>query len=123
MTAEQLHSAQLAIGSTYEIPKRDKVRRQLSSFIGELRRLRSGPQPLSERSRQAYVRTYKEEPPDEAKILDGVRRWTDRLEREIWDAQAKAGCKLRDDELVARDAEREGKPHTAARLRRKAVIR
>jgi len=46
-----------------------------------------------------------------------------RYEQEIYDMQAKAGCKIPGDEQVARDAEREGRPRDAARLRRKAHIR
>lgn len=41
-----------------------------------------------------------------------------RLEHKIWAAQAKAGCKISPTELVARDAEMEGRYGVANRLRR-----
>lgn len=125
MTSKQLRKAHVAVGGRHEIPKRDKTRLLVSGFIFNLAMLRQGPNPLSPRSAEAYRRTYKQDPPDETKILAMYRREADRHEREIWDAQAKAGCRIREDELVARDAEREGRPQEAARVRNKGrgVIR
>lgn len=53
----------------------------------------------------------------------GYRAQADRLTREIYDLQQKAGCTLPENEFVARDAERQGDTNTARKLRRKAIIR
>lgn len=54
---------------------------------------------------------------------ESYERQAERLEREIWDMQAKAGCKISGDETVARDAERVGDKRAAARIRKKPIIR
>lgn len=54
---------------------------------------------------------------------DSYHAQADRLTNEIYELQQKAGCKLPENELVARDAERSDKPNEARRLRRKAIIR
>lgn len=58
-------------------------------------------------------------------IRDGYLKQADRLEKEIYALQFKAGCKLKDTEIVARDLEYEGDYHRAniIRGRRKAIIR
>lgn len=64
-------------------------------------------------------------PPKDGHYYGGYKMIASRLERELWDMQAKAGCKLPESELVARDADRSEppRPEVAARLRKKARIR
>lgn len=123
MTPAQLKRASSRIGL---LPKkeRNKPIGLVKSFLFNLIGLRDrSHMELSPRSREAYVRTYGEEPTPEAIIIDMYRGEAERVERKIWDAQAKAGCKIRGDELVARDADREGRSDVARRLRKKAIIR
>ena len=79
--------------------------------------------PLSARSAEAYRRNYKAEPPDTAKIRAMYVGMAADAERKIWAAQAKAGCRLEEHELVARDADLENKTEVAARLRAEAAAR
>ena len=52
---------------------------------------------------------------------DYCRELSNSYEREIWEMQQRAGCKIRDTEVVARDLEIEGKPGEADRIRRSAT--
>jgi hypothetical protein len=66
-------------------------------------------------------------PNDAKRVIERNKRYkagyeddANRREREIWELQARAGCKIRDAEIVARDAEYQGDRETADRLRREA---
>jgi hypothetical protein len=51
------------------------------------------------------------------RVKDMYESMANETEREIWNKQQKAGCKIRDTEIVARDAERQGDKEAAAKLR------
>lgn len=119
------------------LPKKEqgKFRWLMSHFIGQL--LVSRTTPTSPRDieyhaigaeepnesgwkaqHRAKVRAkIDEEITHNKSVIEGAKREADRTEREIWDLQAKAGCEIAGEELVARDAEREGEPDVAAKLR------
>lgn len=138
LSAKQLESAMRKVGPIYMLPKKETgFRWMLSAFISHLARERKIPvterdvlyserhsfQNLSDdyenmRRRDKFI---EERLPD---VLEENRRhkkmyasMADDYERRIQQLQQEAGCKISGEELVARDAEREGKPEVAAKLR------
>jgi len=139
LSAAQLEKASQRIGVTYMLPKKSKMRHLLSSFISDLRTAKRTPTteddvyyaewghyPESFRaSREAEGKGYSEE--QLAKDVAHNRRvksmyedMADEKEREIWQAQTKAGCPIRDVEVVARDLAYQGERERAKQLRQEA---
>jgi hypothetical protein len=130
MSYVQLSKATQRIGYLFDFPERIKrddrrrINKLLSNFLFNLRGYREGrlSTPITDENAAIYRRRFNEEPAPNARIKEHYRSEAERAERKIWDAQAKAGCTLKPEELVARDAAREGNDRVANRLRKKATI-
>jgi hypothetical protein len=127
MTLDQLRRADFFIGpvNMKERMSRSNPRGLAHRFISNLIGERT-TEDLSSQSDAAYRRTYGEAPKPSSTIREMYRKEADRVEREIWNAQQKKGCSISGNELVARDAAREGQPAeivNRARGKRKAIIR
>lgn len=128
MTVAQLEQARFFIGpmSPKEMGSLTNPRMLVNRFIGNLLGARRHEE-LSERSRLAYKKNYGEDPMPAEQIRQGYEREALRVEKQIYDAQQKKGCKIATDDSPARDYIRsEGKDQRiidAARGRKKAKIR
>lgn len=119
LPAKDLDRVQGRIGRLYELPKKPdkrfkKIHFLLSRFLVELQNSRTDYNPRFEE----WLRRQPDyDPKNRARWRDSYMNEAKRTERQIWDAQAKAGCKIPGHELVARDAEREDKPDVATKIR------
>ena len=99
----------------------------IGHFIGGLHRSREPEQKLrpdiEAKLQEDWQKQYNKPYPSDAQIRAGNKRDAERAEKAIWDLQARAGCAIKGEEQVARDAVRENKPDAAARIRRKPIIR
>jgi hypothetical protein len=108
LTAGQLQKAIKKIGHSFEFPRRlakndpRRVNEALARFAYALQNAKGLPFGTGE---------------ERAKWRAGYAKDAEHYERKIWDMQAKAGCKIPGEELVARDAEREGRKEDAAQAR------
>lgn len=128
MTSQQLEQAQFFIGPMTKKESgslanpRMLVKRFIFNLLGARRH-----EELSERSRLAYKETYGEEPMPAEQIRKGYEREALRVEKQIYDAQQKKGCKIADQDAPARDYVRGGGTDqdliNRARGRKKAKIR
>ena len=123
---DQLETAQYRIGVLYNIPKRDNksFRYLLSAFMNSLanakRPVRVTPYHPSSVSDEELPEWRKQDREHQIRVKKMYAKNAVEYEAKIWQLQERAGCKLRGEEIVARDAEREGKPEIAARIRREA---
>lgn len=139
LSPAQLDKASQRLGRSFMLPKKAKTRYLVSSFISNLKTAKQTP--TTERDvyyeewgrypddfrarREAEGKGYSDE--QLAKDVEHSRRvkamyesMADEKEREIWQAQAKAGCPVKDVELVARDLELQGESERARQLRQEA---
>lgn len=102
----------------------------LSNFIAALREVRDRKY-LSDDHVAEYWKRFPDRPGKRVEerraeiesVKANARADADRLERQIWDLQARAQCPIKPAEQVARDAAREGRHDAASRIRKKAVIK
>lgn len=118
MTFKQLDDVGWRTGFLYDLPKKPtkkwtKVHFLLNTLIFNLKNSKRGAPPHASNQDEAHER----------RMTAMYAKEAERVERQIWNAQAKAGCKMADYEVVARDAEREGKAEIAAKLRSEARVR
>ncbi len=128
MTVAQLEQARFFVGPTTKkedgslTNPRVLVKRFISNLLGARRH-----EELSERSRLAYKKAYGEDPMPAEKIRLGYEAEALRVEKQIYDAQQKKGCKIADQDAPARDYVRSGGTDqdlvNRARGRKKAKIR
>lgn len=139
MTPEQLKLARGRVGPIFTMPKKESGRGAfrwvLGLFLSNLIEAKTTPvtprdvefseagyyeggeSEYRAKHRAKIRETIEQRVADNKDRVDKTKRDAVELERLIWDMQAKAGCKIAGEELVARDAEREGKPEVAAKLR------
>lgn len=95
------------------LKERKQARGLLDQFIFNLRGYYEHAKP-----RKDKLHTDNYTPEDDRKFRDGYKYDAAKIERQIWDLQAKKGCKIPMAEQVARDAQAEGRHSVANRLRR-----
>ena len=83
MTRTQLTRTSESIGRLHEIPKRDKTRRLLSSFLFNMRGYRETSPYDDPDAAALYERKYKIKYVPNAKVRENYRREAERVEREI----------------------------------------
>lgn len=139
LSPAQLDKASQRLGKSFMLPKKAKTRHLISSFISDLRTAKLTPTSEADvyykewghypedfrARREAEGKGYSDE--QLARDVEHNRRvkvmyenMADEKEREIWQAQVKAGCPVRDVELVARDLEYQGERERARQIRQEA---
>lgn len=140
MTREQLARVERSTGSFFDFNQAERTRADgygvpkkierksrhnnaiLAKFVRVLKNLRGDD------NSPAHIEWHRKEygkppgPPD-PDLVKFDKKTADRIERAIWDLQARLACPIKPRELVARDAAREGRPELVAKIRGKAHIK
>ena len=109
MTPDQLMNVWKRLGAS--APSHRKINQRIKGLVSNLAAAKTS------------LSIYANDPTQRSHAFKIYNDGVERTIQEIWDMQAKAGCKIPDHEVVARDADRSQQPDRARRLRRKAIIR